>query len=136
MRRNIIEICRPYSVNKKSYLKPGSRIAQSGREDHLFDNMFELTLNDDYERNFKFRDVLRQEADEKAIAEYQLSMSGRNASADYGKRKSMSNLNTKRLTNLYSLDGANTSNNKMPRKTAMPSYLRNSIKLSGAKDLS
>jgi hypothetical protein len=59
MRRNIIEICKPYSVNKKSYLKPGSRIAQSGKEDHLFDNMFELTLNDDYERNFKFRDVLR-----------------------------------------------------------------------------
>ena len=59
MRRNIIEICKPYKVNKSSYLKPGSRIAQSGKEDHLFDNMFELTLNDDYERNFKFRDVLR-----------------------------------------------------------------------------
>jgi hypothetical protein len=36
-------------VNKDSYLKKGSRIAQSGTEDDFFDNMFELCLSEDYE---------------------------------------------------------------------------------------
>jgi hypothetical protein len=51
-RRDIITICKPYKVNKDSYLKKGSRIAQSGTEDALFDNMFELCLSEDYEQHF------------------------------------------------------------------------------------
>ena len=50
-------------VNKGSYLKPGSRIAQSHREDHLFDNMFEILLNEDYEDNYNYRDVERANRD-------------------------------------------------------------------------
>jgi hypothetical protein len=42
-------MCKPYKVNKDSYLKKGSRIAQSGTEDAFFDNMFELCLSEDYE---------------------------------------------------------------------------------------
>ena len=47
----------PYKVNKNSYLKPGSAIAKSGKEDHLFDNMFEVVLNEDYEDNYDYRRV-------------------------------------------------------------------------------
>ena len=49
----------PYNINKASYLKPGSRIAQSGVEDKLFNNMFEIELNEHYEDNFRFRDIER-----------------------------------------------------------------------------
>jgi len=59
MRRTLIEKVVPYKINKESYLKPGSRAAQSGKESKLFDHMFEVVLNDDYEKNYKFRDVLK-----------------------------------------------------------------------------
>ena len=58
-RKRIIKAAVPYKINKASYLKPGSRIAQSGKEDNLFDHMFELELNEDYEDNFNFRDQER-----------------------------------------------------------------------------
>ena len=40
-------------------MKPGSKIAQSKKEDHLFDNMFEILLNEDYEENYNYRDLER-----------------------------------------------------------------------------
>lgn len=58
-RNKIINEAVPYSINKKSYLKRGSHIAQSGKEDDLFDNTFEIKLNENYEDNFRFRDVER-----------------------------------------------------------------------------
>ena len=58
-RKRIIDDAVPYKVNKASYLKPGSAIAQSGKEDALFDNLFEIKLNDDYEDNYLFRDFER-----------------------------------------------------------------------------
>ena len=51
-RKNIIKSALPYEVNKGSYLKRGSAVAKSGKEDVLFDNMFEIVLNQDYEDNF------------------------------------------------------------------------------------
>ena len=58
-RKKIIESAKPYKINKASYLKPGSRIAQSGTEDNLFDHAFEIELNEHYEDNFMFRDIER-----------------------------------------------------------------------------
>ena len=55
-RKKIIEEAKPYKVNKQSYMKAGSRIAQKGIEDQYFDNMFEIVLNEDYEDNYMFRD--------------------------------------------------------------------------------
>ena len=49
-----IEYAKPYQVNKWSYLKPGTAIAKSKKEDHLFDSMFEVVLKDDeYSHNKK-----------------------------------------------------------------------------------
>ena len=48
-RKRKIEGTEPISINKASYVKPGSAIAKSGKEDKLFDNMFEITLRADYE---------------------------------------------------------------------------------------
>ena len=56
IRKEIIETAKPYKVNKLSYLKPGSKIAQSKKEDHLFDNMFEIELYEDYEDNYNYRE--------------------------------------------------------------------------------
>ena len=58
-RKKIIKSAAGINVNKNSYLKPGSRIAQSKKEDHLFDNMFEILLNEDYEDNYDYRDLER-----------------------------------------------------------------------------
>ena len=58
-RKKIIKSATGISVNKNSYLKPGSKIAQSKKEDHLFDNMFEILLNEDYEDNYDYRDLER-----------------------------------------------------------------------------
>lgn len=69
-RRKIIGMAKPYYVNKNSYLKPGSRIAKSGVEDELFDNMFEVELKEHYEENYTYRDVLRKEVELKNIAEF------------------------------------------------------------------
>ena len=62
-RKRIIKTAQGIHVNKGSYLKRGSRIAQSGTEDHLFDNMFEIELNEDYEDNYIYRDVERANKD-------------------------------------------------------------------------
>ena len=64
-RKNIISKAVPYRVNKASYLKPGSRIAQQGVEDPFFANMFEIVLNEDYEDNYQFRDKERAEKQRK-----------------------------------------------------------------------
>ena len=58
-RKRIIKSAAGINVNKNSYLKPGSKIAQSKKEDHLFDNMFEILLNEDYEENYNYRDLER-----------------------------------------------------------------------------
>ena len=55
----------PYKINKSSYLKRGSRIAQSGKEDNLFDQMFEIELNENYEDNYQFRNFERAEKEAK-----------------------------------------------------------------------
>ena len=55
IRKAIIRSAEVIEVNKNSYLKPGSAIAKSGKEDALFSNMFEITLNQDYEDNCNFR---------------------------------------------------------------------------------
>ena len=66
-RKNLIESADSMTVNKNSYLKAGSQVAQSGRENDLFDNMFELILHEDYEDNADFRHVERaqKEAEER-----------------------------------------------------------------------
>ena len=38
-------------------MKRGSKIAQSGKEDNLFDFAFEIELNEHYEDNYLFRDI-------------------------------------------------------------------------------
>ena len=45
IRKAIIKQAESIHVNKGSYLKRGSAIAKSGKEDLMFDNMFELILN-------------------------------------------------------------------------------------------
>ena len=57
MRKDVIKVAKPIKVNKDSYIKPGSAIAKSGAEDNLFNNMFEVILNDNYEENADYRDV-------------------------------------------------------------------------------
>ena len=51
--KTAIKYAKPYQVNKKSYLKPGTAIAKSGKENCLFDNMFEVVLKDDYSEYIK-----------------------------------------------------------------------------------
>ena len=60
IRKKIIKEAIPYEVNKASYLKPGSAVTKSHKEDKLFDNMFEIVLNQDYEDNFNFRKLEKQ----------------------------------------------------------------------------
>ena len=62
-RKRIIKDAVPYKVNRASYLKPGSAIAKSKKEDKFFDNMFEITLKDDYENAYEFRDQDRAKKD-------------------------------------------------------------------------
>ena len=47
----------PYAVNKKSYLKPGSAVTKSHKEDEFFDHMFEVVLNQDYEDNVDYKRI-------------------------------------------------------------------------------
>lgn len=48
-RRKIIQKAKVYKVNKSSYVKSGSKVAQSKIENQLYENMFEVVLNEDYE---------------------------------------------------------------------------------------
>ena len=45
IRKRIIKQANPYVVNRKSYLKPGSAVTKSHKEDEYFDHMFEVVLN-------------------------------------------------------------------------------------------
>ena len=54
-RKRIIKSALPFEVDKNAYLKPGSSVAKSHKEDDLFDNMFEITLNQDYESAYQYR---------------------------------------------------------------------------------
>ena len=74
-RKKIIQRAVPYKVNKTSYVKPGSRIAQAGTEDALFDNMFEVILNEDYEDNYQFRDQERAEKELKDRKDFRKALS-------------------------------------------------------------
>ena len=56
-------------------MKPGSRIAQAGTEDALFDNMFEVILNEDYEDNYQFRDQERAEKELKDRKDFRKALS-------------------------------------------------------------
>lgn len=38
-------------------MKPGARITKTHKEDDLFDNMFEIILNEDYEDHYQFREM-------------------------------------------------------------------------------
>lgn len=51
-RKRIIEGAVPYQLNKASYLKRGSHVARIGSEDNLFDNVFEIVLNEHYENHY------------------------------------------------------------------------------------
>ena len=62
-RKRIVKAATVVTINKASYLKPGSRVAQSHQEDHLFDNMFEVLLHEDYEDNYDYRDEERAKQD-------------------------------------------------------------------------
>ena len=68
IRKSVIQSALPYSVNKASYLKPGSAITKSHKEDVLFDNMFEIVLNQDYEDNYNYRAI---EVKEKQKRDYE-----------------------------------------------------------------
>jgi hypothetical protein len=48
-----------YKANKNSYLKKGSRAINNPLEHKLFENMFEMQLNEDYEDNCEMRDEER-----------------------------------------------------------------------------
>ena len=69
-RKTIINVAKPYKVNKASYLKPGSAIAKSKKEDHLFDCMFEIVLDEDYEDNYDYRKVEWDEKKKRDKAEF------------------------------------------------------------------
>ena len=58
-RKKIILKATPYTVNKTSYLKQGSKVYKSHKEDLLFENMFEIILTEDYEDNAGYRDQER-----------------------------------------------------------------------------
>ena len=58
-RKIIILKAAPYTVNKASYLKQGSKVFKSHKEDLLFENMFEIILTEDYEDNWGYRDQER-----------------------------------------------------------------------------
>ena len=72
IRKKIIKNAQPYEVNKASYLKPGSAITKSHKEDKLFDNMFEIVLNQDYEDNYKFRKLEKELKDRKDRERYEM----------------------------------------------------------------
>ena len=57
IRKDTIKCAKPIKVNKNSYIKAGSHIAKTREEDPLFDNMFEIILNEDYEEVLDQRDV-------------------------------------------------------------------------------
>jgi len=61
LRKHIIIKAEPYYVNKLSYEKPGSQIFNKRTEEHLFDNMFEILLAEDYEDNWEYRNQERAE---------------------------------------------------------------------------
>lgn len=44
-RKRLLKNVKPIKINKESYLKKGSKIAQSRKEEILFDNAFEFELN-------------------------------------------------------------------------------------------
>ena len=44
-------------MNRKSYLKPGSAVTKSHKEDGYFDHMFEVVLNQDYEDNVDYKRI-------------------------------------------------------------------------------
>ena len=48
-KKNQIKAVAPIKINKESYVKKGSKIAQSKQEDILFDNAFEIELIEQYE---------------------------------------------------------------------------------------
>ena len=56
-RKDTIKCAKPIKVNKNSYIKAGSHIAKTGEEDPLFDNMFEIILNEEYEEVHDYREV-------------------------------------------------------------------------------
>ena len=65
----------PYKLNKASYLKRGSKIAQSGEEDALFDNIFEIELNEHYEDNFWYRNFERAKKEEEDRQAFRMQVS-------------------------------------------------------------
>ena len=67
-RKKIIKRASAYSLNKNSYVKPGSRIASSQIENSLFQNMFEIELNEDYEDQLYFREQERAEVAQRSRA--------------------------------------------------------------------
>lgn len=73
-RKKIIQRASRFKINKGSYLKRGSHIAKSGKEDNLFDNMFEVELNELYEDNFQFRNLERARIEAKEKDEFRRSL--------------------------------------------------------------
>ncbi len=70
-RKKIILKAVPYRIeNKSSYLKPGAKITKTHTEDALFDNMFEIILNEDYEDHYLFREMEKAEIEAKNRAEF------------------------------------------------------------------
>jgi hypothetical protein len=50
-RKKIIKKAVVYKVNKSSYVKPGSKVSKNEVENSLYENMFEIELNEAYEKN-------------------------------------------------------------------------------------
>lgn len=70
-RKKIILKAVPYLIeNKSSYLKPGAKITKTHTEDALFDNMFEIILNEDYEDNYLFREMEKADIEARNRAEF------------------------------------------------------------------
>lgn len=100
-RKKIILKAVPYRIeNKSSYLKPGAKITKTHKEDVLFDNMFEIILNEDYEDNYLFRDIEKADLEARNRAEFN-TMTNRKSK----KRPKRNNLTAKKDINTF--EGSN-----------------------------
>ena len=109
-RKNIISAAKPYKVNKASYLKRGSKIAQSGEEDLLFDQMFEIELNENYEDNYDFRNIERAEKEAKDREIFRNRSSFNAKGTNRSKSSSLVQVNTEKNRNHTNFKGGRNHN--------------------------
>lgn len=87
IRKHIVKQCVEYKVNKKSYIKKGARVNQNRMEHELFDNMFEMQLNEDYEDNLDYRDLERNKMAEERKSSLKSSFVSRGTTGSLSQKK-------------------------------------------------